>query len=440
MSTLHDKGHAPRKRRSTQSGFTLIEMAVVVIISGFIFIPLMAVFVQKDLDDKRTENLESNQRLVNAVTFFYKQNGRYPCPADLDTAPADADFGVENCGITTTSGVKVGALPTTTLGLPFHQSINRFGWKHIYAVTSDLTDTTTFDNSTAVEVISTAGGSASTVEVPFLLVNTGEDGKGSSSLYGVENILSCTTGSARDQENCDNDETFIEAPLFFTGNPTDSGYYDDQISYGLVSAKSDIWIAQVNEIQGERVPLMAKTFGNIGIGTTTAPTEKLHVIGRALVETDFTGQGGDIATQDNAEIQGRLVVNENAIINSNFQSGQFCSGHYVPNPNPALDGICCYGEYIGDFATGQCCANGSFLNLATDAQECKSSSAFCSTSDDGKVSDLGIGYNGTSGTLDSSVTGARFPKCCYRYELDVNDLCCLESEGNHIDPDTGECV
>ena len=438
MKTLHHKAH--QATRSRQSGFTLIEMAVVVIISGFIFIPLMAVFVQKDLDDKRTENLESNQRLINAVNFFYKQNGRYPCPADFDTAPADVDFGAENCGISTTSGVKVGALPTTTLGLPFHQSINRFGWKHIYAVTSDLTDITTFDNSTAVEIISTAGGSASTVQVPFLLVNTGEDGKGSSSLYGVPNVLSCASGAARDRENCDNDETFIAAPQFLTGNPTDSGYYDDTLSYGLTSAKSDIWVTQANQIQGDRVPLMTKTFGNVGLGTTSSPTEKLHVVGSALVETNFTGQGGDIATQDNAEIQGRLVVNENAIISNNFQSGQFCSGHFVPNPDPTLDGICCYGEYIGDFATGQCCANGSYLNLATGDQECKESSAFCSASDDGQVSDLGIGYNASSGSLNTSTAGARTPKCCYRYELDVNDLCCLESEGNHIDPDTGECV
>lgn len=418
-----------KTHQSESAGFTLIEMAVVIIISGFIFIPLMAVFVQMGMDEKRVENVENNDRILNAINFYYKQYGAYPCPADLNTAPDDSDFGVSTSCSSAAGDVVFGALPVQTLGLPYHQAINKYGWKHLYAVTTKLTDPSTLDNPNAVEVISMSGADTDAVTVPFILVNTGKDGKGSSSLYGKDNILACDAGASRDEENCDGDELFIDAPPLTLGAPTDSGYYDDKLSYGLANPNSDLWIPQANQIHGERVPLMSKTLGNIGVGVDN-PADKLHVGDETLVESNYKGEGGDILLEDDVTVSGLVVIEQDARANTLFKAGHFCSGQFVTNGSGG--GTCCYGEYIGEsgiaYDAGKCCAHGSFFNAATGELLCKDNSAatFCGESDTGRYADVGIGYDPEDGSLDSSNPDSRPPVCCFRHELDIDGLCCPE--------------
>ena len=103
------------KLPSRAYGFTLIEMAVVLLILGvmlgWLLTPLEAQIDQRRLQETR----ESLAEIKEALIGFAMINGRFPCPATV-TEPASADFGVEitPCSSGATSE---GYLPWKTLGV-----------------------------------------------------------------------------------------------------------------------------------------------------------------------------------------------------------------------------------------------------------------------------------------------------------------------------------
>lgn len=82
---------------SGSEGFTLIEMAIVLMISGMIMLVgagLLKIYVHQERFERTIENVEMVQ---DAMTEFYALHGRYPCPADPSLPPTDANYGIEQC-------------------------------------------------------------------------------------------------------------------------------------------------------------------------------------------------------------------------------------------------------------------------------------------------------------------------------------------------------
>lgn len=112
----------PPRRGPHQRGFTLLEMAVVMAVIGFI-----AVLVPKLVSDIATMQAsaksESPQAVGEAALLgFVLANHRLPCP---DTT----GNGLEDCG----AGARRGKLPYSSLGLPA-PVLNSFGFPLEYAV------------------------------------------------------------------------------------------------------------------------------------------------------------------------------------------------------------------------------------------------------------------------------------------------------------------
>jgi prepilin-type N-terminal cleavage/methylation domain-containing protein len=101
--------------KSFQSGFTLVEMTVVLIILGlmlgWLLMPLEAQIDQKKIQETRVSIAEIKEALIG----FAMINGRFPCPATV-TDPASADFGVETVPCPT-AATSEGYLPWKTLGV-----------------------------------------------------------------------------------------------------------------------------------------------------------------------------------------------------------------------------------------------------------------------------------------------------------------------------------
>ena len=325
------------------AGFTLIELAIVLIIFGFIFAPLIAIIVQIDLDRKGRANLQTNDRAVAAINYFLKQNGRYPCPADPTLPPGNANFGAENCaGAIATSNIYIGALPVRALGLPFHTAVNKDHWKHIYAVTQALTVGANFNGQGAITVQYDTNAGAVASNIHFLIVNPGKDGKGAFTLDG---IAGPACGTALDSENCDDTDALFRDLALNTDmeNITDANFYDDSLAYNHVSEKSDFWVVQ----QGNagRVEIINRTQGNIGIGVAN-PDQKLDV------------NGGNVLVQSgNVEIQAGLTVGQDLSSNditvtntgdNQVKSETFCIGQVDDS------GTCCSKTQYDASPAGQC--------------------------------------------------------------------------------------
>lgn len=106
---------APARRPRCQHGFTLAELAVVLVIlallSGSLLVPLGSRMEARD----RQLTLERLRDIQQALTGFAIIHGRLPCPS-TEADPAHPDYGVEDASPCSFS--LEGRLPWRTLAMP----------------------------------------------------------------------------------------------------------------------------------------------------------------------------------------------------------------------------------------------------------------------------------------------------------------------------------
>ncbi len=408
-------------RNKKNSGFTIIEIAISFVIATFIFIPLMSIIVQRDKERSEATENDYSDRIVASLSMYLRQNGYYPCPADPTLEPGNANFGREmRAGITcnvaapvtappSTKNVYIGALPVTDLGLPYYVAANKKNWKYIYAITGDLTDPTTFDGEGGIEVENDFGNPSDTV--PFIVVNPGEDGKGAYTISGGLSNISCLAASnqAKDKENCDYDDAvFLDGATNVKDTPTAIDYFDDKLAYNTISKKSSHWVITKNLQTAGKIEISNRNGGNIGVGLTSTPTNKLHIRdaagGTAMrVEADYTGKGGKVEAQDNITVADTLnAENITGTNNTIFRTNNFCMGEAMSS---GAGYACCLGEIWNDPSTAaseDCCTQNVYTDLAAGGN---------------KV----CGNACTEDILDND------GDCCSKYEVDSSGQCCTGS-------------
>jgi len=150
MSTLNQRTFKLAARKTRQSGFSLVEIALVLVIAGLALGAGLALLnsrlAQSKIDNTRVKTEAVRVALVNYVA----QNFRMPCPADPliirgaanynraipDTGAAcTASAGlITNVGNAAPLGVSRGTVPCTTLGLPEDTCIDGWGVRLTYFV------------------------------------------------------------------------------------------------------------------------------------------------------------------------------------------------------------------------------------------------------------------------------------------------------------------
>ena len=154
QSKFHSIANGHRKRIRNH-GFTLIELAIVLVIVGLVLGGLLLPLAQK-VQSRRLNEAEAQLREIKESLFGYAiANGRLPCPASLasngledrrndDATKGSVDLQKEGCR----NGIYAGFLPWVTLGVPETDAWgNRFG----YRVTNEFTRAK--DDATANDLI-----------------------------------------------------------------------------------------------------------------------------------------------------------------------------------------------------------------------------------------------------------------------------------------------
>lgn len=231
-----------RQLQKLQSGFSLIEIAIVLVIFGL----LLTMFLTPLNTQRNLQNRAETSALLNqakqALFGYAIVNGHLPCP-DSDAVPD----GIENRNVAGDCGNDNGVLPWDTLGISRVDA-----WDHYFTYRVDAT----FSNSTNLFTINDAEGNSgininemngnaliSVNSRPTLVVvSHGANGFGAintSQNAAINNEPAST--NVDEQENTDNDVTFVSHP------PTADGF-DDQL----------IWISPkvlINRmIMAERLP------------------------------------------------------------------------------------------------------------------------------------------------------------------------------------------
>ena len=176
-----------------QSGFTLVEMAVVLfiiaILLGGLLLPLTAQIDQRNLSEAQKQLDE----IKDALMGFAIINGRLPCP---DTTGDGVEDTCPSVLVTETTG---GNLPWVTLGMP-----NQDPWNQAYQYRVNNAYTTTFTLSTTpsgngvLRVCSDSTcASLLASSVPAVVYSSGKNG-----------AIQPPVG-ADEQENANNDRTFV---------------------------------------------------------------------------------------------------------------------------------------------------------------------------------------------------------------------------------------
>lgn len=189
------------------SGFTLVEMAVVLVIFGVLLggllVPLSAQRDLKDYSEVRT-NLE---QIKEALYGFAVVNGRLPCP---DTTGDGID---DNCGGSTSAGATTGGnIPWVTLGV---QGNDPWGRPYRYRINNafggffSLSTKGTSPNGMLRICTDSTCATVDANNVPAVIYSLGKNG-GVTPAVGTNQL-----------ENTDNDRDFVSQDL----SPT----FDDMV-------------------------------------------------------------------------------------------------------------------------------------------------------------------------------------------------------------------
>jgi type II secretory pathway pseudopilin PulG len=279
-------------------GFSLVELAIVMIVSAIVVVSVMQAY-RVYINDKRfKETFEKQSTIVSALGTFYGQNLRYPCPARPDLSIDDELAGVEDCTLAQVPGARdtavdnedpaqpdptlIGAVPFKTLrqGLGNNQTLKSisadstldpWGFQMTYAVTASQTVANTFRAAYGAIAVETEGGDSLVVpanSAQLVIVAHGENRLGAYNRAGT--ISFPCGGVTTDAENCDGDSRFISG-LHGLGNG--AAYYDDVIHYQAYTL-SQLWgTSPVNSNN-----IYNLNDGGVGIGTSN-PDQRLHVVG-----------------------------------------------------------------------------------------------------------------------------------------------------------------
>ncbi len=285
------------KKYNNKQGFTLLEIAIVLVLIGLVLAPAIAIYKNYRIDKDWTETEEKLDIAVNELGGFRSIYSRYPCPASQTAVPGDANYGFEDCsinpagscinGICTYSSnisgqfVLVGALPFKTLNLQESESydtqLNRFK----YAVTRDLTVSSTFTMSGGgIGIIDKTGASIIDLEdtAHFVILSHGPNKISGYTRAGLQSAI-CTTSPALEQENCDANSVFLSGEK--------DNNFDDRIKF-FSSIMPTEW--QISSANNDNIHLKNIHSFAVGVNTSTSLTTSEKVIAKISPSSSGTVQ------------------------------------------------------------------------------------------------------------------------------------------------------
>ncbi len=78
-------------------GFTLLELAIVIMISGFSMLAIAQFMKIYTVNLKHEKTIDHLRMTQDAIDEFFGLNGRYPCPANPTLLPGDPQYGLQQC-------------------------------------------------------------------------------------------------------------------------------------------------------------------------------------------------------------------------------------------------------------------------------------------------------------------------------------------------------
>ena len=229
------------RHSAKQSGFTLLELSIVLIIIALVTGMSIASGVALISSGRVMATEKKISEIEKALMQYRVANNRLPCPGDITLTSSSANFALEaGSGSTCTTGTGAcrnntvagtcvgtaitpaanfgatgatntnatsaeGALPVLTMGLPLDFMVDGWGNRLRYAVDEKMTAYNAFTTvsigcNTGAITVKDANGTARSTGSIYALVSHGPNGHGSYTPKGV--ILNAGSANAKEQTNC----------------------------------------------------------------------------------------------------------------------------------------------------------------------------------------------------------------------------------------------
>lgn len=264
-------------QRQYIKGYSLLEMSVVLTVVGVVIASFFSSYGLYIKNKAITETASNIDMTMDALSNYFIQNGKFPCPARLDIKRSDPKYGVPTeCNDPTKdpsttavgtclNGICVeqskrtiaalvppqprilrGAVPFRVLNKPEYTSEDGYHRRLEYVVTEILTDSATYNrNYGGISVVDeTQPISKSLVKdeatVQFIVLSHGQDRAGA---YSSEGVLAQPCGIGTDAENCNTSTANKEAiyRMAQTNSTVDDKHFDDHIRF-FSAVPTPLWV------------------------------------------------------------------------------------------------------------------------------------------------------------------------------------------------------
>ncbi len=255
------------KNKKNNSGFSLVELSLVMVISSVIIGHLLGFATEKQHDSKLKSTKDNFSIVEEAISDFLIKNGRLPCPSSFTEDIYSSNSGIENLSsdklscigtvtnpyesTTANDFLAIGTIPTKSLGIPDDLALDSWGRRMTYVAVKACAQSQTGGNtkffrhadntcgngsSGHLRILDQSGGTIS-LDAVFVIVSHGSNGHGAISRLSYDRIKSSEKLSEDEIKNAQldangqivsNDGVFVQRSMNL--NKSD-GYYDDLISY-----------------------------------------------------------------------------------------------------------------------------------------------------------------------------------------------------------------
>ncbi len=303
-----------------RSAFTLLEIAVVLVMVGFMF--TLATQTGKSVEGETNCVVTTREQLTvikRSIDTYVGNNGEYPIPAVRNVATTSIDYGkataladIANID-TLSSTIYAGALPTQALGLSADYAADCWGNKFSYFVSKDLTATDAANSATTVGAITIRAG---TIQNPvdimsgaaYAVISHGEVpvcgvAKNYAGVSHGWRSAAPANGDPVDYGNCDGattapatDNTSLYDATFNSNASTSATFFDDLVIFGGKTHSNCNKAAGYDVVWGTGDACSAHVSGNMTHLATQPVTDLAHS-GTATAEC----VDGEVQIQPSAE-------------------------------------------------------------------------------------------------------------------------------------------
>jgi len=233
------------KTRIKQTGFTLIELAIVLVIVGVLIGSFIGSLTQRIENSRIAETEDQLEEIKTALLGYAYTNGHLPCPDCFlggplcPGAPLDSGDGAEDRNVSVcSSGNNVGTLPWVTLGLAQGDA---WGTRYRYWVdTNYANNATTFtltppagppgggqiwnrtDDGTAIQPLANS--------IVAVIFSHGKNTYGGMSTGGIA-TPAIPAVNLDEKDNWNGNKIFISRPPSAAGATTAGGEFDDILTW-----------------------------------------------------------------------------------------------------------------------------------------------------------------------------------------------------------------